>query len=246
MKKEERPKYRAYVVFVGKIPGIYENWNECRANTDGYRGSLFRGYLDYEEAIKALDAFEQDGALPFNAAEPDELERKAAILSGRICPYCDSLTTLADSAEVYNGRSYGMIRICRPCCAWVGCHKGTNKALGRLADAALRRKKQEFHAAFDPIWKSGAMARSGLYKWLADRMGLHQDECHGGMFTIEQCDSAIAMLSGFAKKPIKSGKPRIDPLIGQRARALVASKKSGSITTCRSAQCSYPSCLCGT
>ena len=44
------------------------------------------------------------------------------VATGKVCPYCGRRTSLADSAEVYHGRSYGMMYICRPCGVYVGCH----------------------------------------------------------------------------------------------------------------------------
>lgn len=48
------------------------------------------------------------------------------------CDYCGGPTEYVDSSVIY-GRSYGMIYLCRPCRAYVGVHRGTNKPLGRLA-----------------------------------------------------------------------------------------------------------------
>lgn len=49
----------------------------------------------------------------------------------------------------------------------------------------------EAHAAFDPLWKSGAMSRSQAYKWLAMQMGLRPDDCHMEKFTVEQCRKVV-------------------------------------------------------
>lgn len=76
------------------------------------------------------------------------------ILAGKMCPYCGAETEFVDSKEVYGtGMSYGMVYLCRPCAAYVGVHRGTNKALGRLANVELRRLKMEAHKVFDPLWE---------------------------------------------------------------------------------------------
>lgn len=112
-----------------------------------------------------------------------------------LCPYCGNKAELADTAEVYRGRSYGMMYICRPCQAWVGCHKGTNKPLGRLANEQLRHFKQKAHAAFDPLWQRGSRrrfeSRSAAYEWLAGKMRLSRDECHIGMFDVDDCKNVV-------------------------------------------------------
>lgn len=109
-----------------------------------------------------------------------------------ICPYCGERAEFVDSKIVY-GKSYGKIYLCRKCFAYVGVHKGTDKPLGRLANAELRYWKKAAHAAFDPIWKYGRFRgyRNAAYGWLAGRMGLSVEETHIGMFDVAQCKKAI-------------------------------------------------------
>lgn len=121
------------------------------------------------------------------------------------CPYCGQLSELTDSAEVYHGRSYGPIYLCRDCQAWVGVHKGTTKPLGRLANKELRDWKKKAHAAFDPLWQKKLekrrrergpeyrkfWARGSGYKWLAGQLGIPAKECHIGMFDVRMCQRVV-------------------------------------------------------
>lgn len=109
-----------------------------------------------------------------------------------ICPYCGKQAIYVDSKVVY-GRSYGMLYLCRPCNAYVGCHKGTDQPLGRLADAELRKWKRAAHSAFDPLWKHGRFKgyRNVAYAWLAKRMGLPAQSAHIGMFDVDECKKVI-------------------------------------------------------
>lgn len=127
---------------------------------------------------------------------------KEAVLSGRVCPYCWGETEYIDSSYVY-GRSYGMIYICKPCDAYVGVHRGTDRALGRLADRELRSAKRRAHYYFDQIAKtslineiysdyiSGMSNRSKAYKWLAGRLGIEERLCHIGMMDVGQCEEVV-------------------------------------------------------
>lgn len=109
-----------------------------------------------------------------------------------LCDYCGKPAVLVDSAIVYEGRSYGMIWYCKGCQAWVGCHQGTNKPLGRLANAELRVQKRLAHAAFDPIWRGKtSFTRRAAYAWLAEEMGLPIERTHIGMFDVDQCKQVI-------------------------------------------------------
>ena len=86
-----------------------------------------------------------------------------------------------------------MVYYCEDCDAYVGVHKGTDKPLGRLANAELRRWKKAAHAALDPRWQTGIFRgrRNAAYEWLAKRMSLPVKETHIGMFDVEQCQRVI-------------------------------------------------------
>lgn len=88
------------------------------------------------------------------------------------CDYCGRRAEYVDSRIVY-GMSRGKIYLCRNCMAYVGVHKGTDKPLGRLANAELRRWKKAAHHAFDPLWKFGPFKghRDAAYGWLAQKWG---------------------------------------------------------------------------
>lgn len=115
------------------------------------------------------------------------------------CPYCGKRAEFVDSAEVYHGRSYGMIYLCRPCDAYVGCHEYGDGDVpkGRLANAELRRWKIAAHNAFDPLWMRGPFKRrrNAAYAWLAEQMGLPKEETHIGMFDVAQCKQVIQICS---------------------------------------------------
>lgn len=108
------------------------------------------------------------------------------------CDYCGRRAEYVDSEVVY-GRSYGMIYLCRACNAYVGVHKGTDRPLGRLANAELRHWKKAAHAEFDPLWQYGRFKgrRKAAYRWLSEKMGLPEDETHIGMFDIDRCKRVI-------------------------------------------------------
>lgn len=125
------------------------------------------------------------------------------------CPYCGDVAKLfQSSAHLYNGKDWGPVWECQCCHAYVGCHPGTNKALGRLANKDLRVWKMRAHAAFDPLWKyKRAQKRSGWkkargtgYKWLAKQLGIEFDECHIGYFDIEKCKRVVEICQPHVEK----------------------------------------------
>lgn len=118
---------------------------------------------------------------------------KSSQANAPICPYCQTRGVLIDSAELYHGKSYGWAWNCPKCPrVYVGCHKGTQEPLGRMANAELRQAKMDAHASFDRLWKRGMMSRSNAYRWLQRAMGM-DEPAHIGEFDLEQCRRAIAL-----------------------------------------------------
>jgi len=117
-------------------------------------------------------------------------ETQTAIMQGKICPYCKGKTQYVDSTVIY-GKTYGMIYLCKPCDAYCGVHKGTDNALGRLANKELRHWKKEAHKYFDVIWKDGHEKRGVVYKHLSNHLKLPVDYCHIGMFSVKTCQEVV-------------------------------------------------------
>ncbi|MCM1142780.1 MAG: DUF3268 family zinc-finger domain-containing protein [Muribaculum sp.] len=119
------------------------------------------------------------------------LRDDALVLLGLSCPYCGRPTALVDSSLIY-GKSYDCkCYYCEPCQAWVGCHKGSYKAMGRLANKELRALKHQAHEAFDPIWKEGHLPRTKAYELLSVAFGLPIEQTHIGMFDEDMCRKVI-------------------------------------------------------
>lgn len=126
------------------------------------------------------------------------------------CPYCGQPAELVDSDRVYR-RSFGMIWLCEPCDAYVGCHRNspTHAPLGTLAQAPLRKLRKEVHNLLDPIWKLGLAvgekdARRRTYTWLAKQLGLPTKRCHVAEFDLPTCVIATGVLKGIAWETVKA------------------------------------------
>lgn len=127
-----------------------------------------------------------------------------------ICPYCATAAVLVADTEVYQVGYGKMVWLCRPCKAWVGCHRDSkdHKPLGRLANAELRALKIRAHAGFDPIWRAAMLhrkwpkgkARGMAYKWLAKQMGINAKDCHIGMMDEQQSRAVAEICSAIGRK----------------------------------------------
>ena len=127
-----------------------------------------------------------------------------------VCPYCGQEAVLhGSSAKFYHGSDFGPVWACEDCQAWVGCHRGGNVPLGRLADKELREAKITAHAAFDRLWKakmqrdkcSKGHARACGYKWLAAQLNIPPTECHVGMMDVERCRRVVEVCRPYLKAP---------------------------------------------
>lgn len=111
------------------------------------------------------------------------------------CDYCHTAAELVTGEEVYPRLPElweHAFYLCRPCGAYVGCHAGTVKPLGRLANKELRHAKMAAHKAFDVLWKgTNVFSRKQAYRWLADRLGVDRSRCHIGMFDLDECYRAV-------------------------------------------------------
>lgn len=110
------------------------------------------------------------------------------------CIYCTRATEMTDGKRLYPhlpGLANKPFHACFFCDAWVGCHPGSTRALGDVANAEARRSRSRAHAAFDPIWKSKEMSRSAAYKWLAASLGIEPSQCHIGTFDTASCNRVV-------------------------------------------------------
>ena len=133
-----------------------------------------------------------------------------------ICPYCRSTAKLVDSSLVYNGRSYGPAWVCAnypKCDSYVGCHKGTDKPLGRMANKELRVAKSAAHKSFDALWErrvtiskcSKKAARTRGYWWLAHQLDIPARECHIRMMDVDLCRRVVEVCKPFTQSPKPNG-----------------------------------------
>lgn len=136
------------------------------------------------------------------------MKTEPLILAGKECPYCGNSTDWVSDSEVYRVGFGGMVYLCRPCDAYVGCHKPRpHESMGRLANKELRSAKIEAHASFDALWRrkigkegiSKSKARNMAYKWLSEAIGISLENCHIGFMDIDECKKVIEACEPFLK-----------------------------------------------
>jgi ribonuclease HI len=40
-----------YVVFEGRVPGVYDEWKDCKKQVHKFSGNCYKGYVTREEAV---------------------------------------------------------------------------------------------------------------------------------------------------------------------------------------------------
>lgn len=114
-----------------------------------------------------------------------------------ICRYCGGVIRLVPAESVYGasterlGMRGEVLYQCQNCNARVGCHKGTTRPLGDVANEILRLKRIEAHQVFDSFWRRKHMSRTQGYRWLAQKLQLPKSETHIGGFEIDTCQQVI-------------------------------------------------------
>ncbi len=140
-------------------------------------------------------------------------------MSAPSCPYCGRLARLVKGHIIYRtivetwSRDYWY---CGRCDACVGCHKGTDKPLGTLANKELRAARLKTHEAFDPVWKAQGLARYEAYLWLSVELGLPLERCHIGQFDLALCERVIALCQGRREIPVEQPEPKETPVSALR------------------------------
>ena len=56
-------KSKTYVVFVGRQPGIYETWDECRAEVEGFPGARYKSFYSKEDAVMAMRESDESASM---------------------------------------------------------------------------------------------------------------------------------------------------------------------------------------
>ena len=121
-----------------------------------------------------------------------------------ICRYCGGVIRAVPAVQVY-GASAGKLGLehehlyqCQNCNARVGCHKGTLRPLGNVANETLRLKRMETHQVFDNFWRSQHMSRTQAYKWLSQQMRLPEKQA----LPLQECTGRPRSESAFPLVPL--------------------------------------------
>lgn len=119
------------------------------------------------------------------------------------CAHCGNDCVLTGGSEVYPHRKdlYSLyFWICRPCDAFVGCHKNGDgkKALGIAANAELRKLRSRIHAIIDPVWRDGLSTRSKVYAdmtVMVNYLKILEGQFHTSWLTKAQAEQVIKALN---------------------------------------------------
>ncbi|MBD5217004.1 MAG: hypothetical protein HDS73_00725 [Bacteroidales bacterium] len=118
------------------------------------------------------------------------------ILNGLVCPKCHVRSVIKEYDNEPKQR-----RVCEKCGAFVGCHPGTERAMGILATPSTRSLRKIAHGWFDSIWRNKLKrSRYNAYSWLSLRLNMNKNDVHIGMFEEAECRKVIIISASYIKK----------------------------------------------
>ncbi len=126
------------------------------------------------------------------------------------CPYCGSRAMLRPASVVYGKRAAdptAPFYVCAryPACdSYVAAHRGNRLPMGTLADAELRHKRIQAHAALNRLWQDGLMSKKQAYLWLQAKLDLPEQETHIGKFSTFRCEQVIQLCNSFFRRTEKA------------------------------------------
>lgn len=99
----KKPKW--YVVLKGAVPGIYTSWDDCKAQTVGFPGALYKSFESAKEAEIAWKAKKLPMTPPAKTAPPMAKYSIKPPLKDSIC--VDAAWNTATGAMEYRGVYFG-------------------------------------------------------------------------------------------------------------------------------------------
>ena len=73
-------KKKYYAVRVGKKPGIYETWEQCKEQVDGVSGAQYKSFSTLPEAETYLLGTDADDSVTISDELNVQVEKKIALL----------------------------------------------------------------------------------------------------------------------------------------------------------------------
>jgi viroplasmin and RNaseH domain-containing protein len=87
-----------YAVKAGYIPGVYETWDECKKQVDGFSGASYKGFSTYQDAVHFLNATDNASFLASNTTKAAHAEAVAYVDGS----YDDSIKTFAYGVVIFH------------------------------------------------------------------------------------------------------------------------------------------------
>lgn len=105
-------KKNYYAVRLGKTPGIYTSWDDCKAQVTGYKGAIFKGFEEKKDAEDFMKAGEPvsyadgaDGRTGAGGLEEKERNRRKSIIDEK--DKCVSEITAYVDGSFLEGKTFG-------------------------------------------------------------------------------------------------------------------------------------------
>jgi len=130
------------------------------------------------------------------------------------CPDCGAPVELRSADGIYKSNPNGtMLYVCRnypKCDNYVRTHPGTILPVGTLANARLRKLRNEAHYYFNQLYESGALSKDEAYNLLTNIVQAPRSKAHIGNLGEFYCMQVINKSQEILRN--HGIKPRVKPL----------------------------------
>lgn len=92
-----------YAVKKGRIPGVYETWDECKEQVDGFSGAEHKSFRTYEEAVKFVGDSVNEA---FDFSDDKEEDNNSQEYTAEVTAYTDG--SYDPGSKIF---SYGVVII---------------------------------------------------------------------------------------------------------------------------------------
>jgi len=136
-------------------------------------------------------------------------KKKRKVNNEARCPYCGRPARIIPAAGILPDHAkVTHLLACSnypKCDSYVCVHPGTTKPMGVIANAELRKLRQQAHIHFNKLYQTGIMSKDDAYAWLADKIWAPRSEAHIGQLSEYYLQLVIAeskRLMAYRRSPV--------------------------------------------
>ena len=98
------PKQKFYVVWRGRKPGVYDNWDDCKQQVEGFGEAAYKAYATLEDAEEAFWRGKEEAQPAQAVAGQDDKKGGTPLPAAAPRPYDEDATRRRSRGRAFFGR----------------------------------------------------------------------------------------------------------------------------------------------